>query len=165
MKKLCLLWIGLIVLSGCAHNELIATPLPTLAPILDSSIHTEPGITSEPPAVATVTTTALVELAAPDDVRDPLQQYRAWIEEARRMYPYPQSADTMWQVMLCESSGDPLIEGPGELVGLFQYLPATWTGEWNPYRTQPITDAQAQIFATAKAWSDGNQHWWQICLP
>lgn len=88
-------------------------------------------------------------------------QYRALMEEAKRMYPYPQSVDKMYRVMMCESSGNPRASGGrGAWLGLFQYDPRTWRGNWNPYRTQSIWDARAQIFATAKAWSIGMQSHW-----
>ncbi len=91
--------------------------------------------------------------------------YRAWIEQARVQYPYAESADKMWQVMQCESSGNPNIGDPaGQHFGLFQYNTTTWAGDWNPYRDHSIFDAQAQIFATAKAWHDGNQAWWGCYL-
>ncbi|HEX9370793.1 MAG TPA: hypothetical protein VF897_07290 [Roseiflexaceae bacterium] len=89
----------------------------------------------------------------------PLDQYRAWMEAARALHPYDESIDVMWQVMLCESSGD-AGEVSESYYGLFQYDGDTWAGDWNPYRDQPILDPHAQIFATAKAWHDGNQHWW-----
>jgi hypothetical protein len=89
----------------------------------------------------------------------PLEQYRAWIEQARVTHPYGEPVEVMWQVMLCESSGQP-DQVSGIYYGLFQYQPDTWAGEWNPYRASPILDPHAQIFATAKAWQDGNQHWW-----
>lgn len=90
-----------------------------------------------------------------------LAQYKAWMVEARQMYPYPQSIDKMYRVMLCESSGNPNVVGPRGLYhGLFQYHRGTWGGRWNPYRTQNIYDAKAQIFATAKAWSIGMQSHW-----
>jgi hypothetical protein len=89
----------------------------------------------------------------------PLDQYRAWMQEARAAHPYSEPIETMWQVMLCESSGQ--AEQVAEsYYGLFQYQQATWAGDWNPYRAEPILDPHAQIFATAKAWQDGNQHWW-----
>jgi hypothetical protein len=90
-----------------------------------------------------------------------LQQYRAWMVEAKAMYPYPQSVDKMYRVMICESSGNPRAVGAGGLYyGLFQYYTPTWRGSWNPYRNQSIYDAKAQIFATAKAWSIGMQRHW-----
>lgn len=122
--------------------ETDATELPAAATLL-------PAATTEASGVAVSTETPA----------DPLVQYRLWIEEARQAHPYDESAGQMWQVMLCESSGNPLATAD-PYIGLFQYLPATWQGEWNPYREASITDARAQIFATAKAWQDGNQHWW-----
>jgi hypothetical protein len=93
----------------------------------------------------------------------PLDQYRLWIEEARAMYPYSESVEVMWNLMLCESSGNPdAIAGPYH--GLFQYDSQTWFGDWNPYRDTSIFDPRAQIFATAKAWSEGNIGWWGACV-
>jgi hypothetical protein len=91
----------------------------------------------------------------------PADPYREWIHEARDMYPYADSEERMVAVMLCESGGDPAIVSPdGVNHGLFQYNAATWAGDWNPYRDQPIYDARAQIFATACAWSLGMQGQW-----
>jgi hypothetical protein len=89
----------------------------------------------------------------------PLEQYRAWMAEARAQHPYSEPLEVMWALMICESSGDPNLTD-GRYNGLFQYDGATWAGDWNPYRDSPILDPRAQIFATAKAWQDGNQHWW-----
>jgi hypothetical protein len=90
-----------------------------------------------------------------------LEQYRAWMVEARQMYPYPQSIDKMYKVMMCESGGNAQASGGGgRWLGLFQYAPATWRGKWNPYRNNSIRDAKSQIFATAKAWSIGMQSHW-----
>ncbi len=89
----------------------------------------------------------------------PLEQYRAWMQEARTTHPYSEPIEVMWQVMLCESSGQ-ADQVADSYYGLFQYQQATWAGDWNPYRAEPILDPRAQIFATAKAWQDGNQHWW-----
>ena len=90
-----------------------------------------------------------------------LDQYRLWMEEARRMYPYTQSVDKMWSVMWCESRGNPRASGGGgRWLGLFQYAPGTWGGSWNPYRSNSIWDAKSQIFASAKAWSIGMQSHW-----
>jgi hypothetical protein len=81
------------------------------------------------------------------------------MQEARATHPYSEPLETMWQVMLCESSGQ--AEQVAETYyGLFQHQQSTWAGDWNPYRAEPILDPRAQIFATAKAWQDGNQHWW-----
>jgi hypothetical protein len=85
------------------------------------------------------------------------------MEEARALYPYAESIEAMWGLMICESSGNPeVVAGPYH--GLFQYDSATWSGEWNPYRDSSILDPRAQIFATAKAWHDGHQGWWG-CQP
>lgn len=90
-----------------------------------------------------------------------LAQYRQWMEEARLAYSYPQSVDKMWRVMMCESGGNPRASGGGGAwLGLFQYVPGTWAGSWNPFRSNSIWDARSQIFATAKAWSIGMQSAW-----
>lgn len=86
-------------------------------------------------------------------------QYRSWMEQARAVHPYPEPVEHMWAVMICESAGEAAVVA-GPYHGLFQYHLDTWGGTWNPYRDQPILDPQAQIFATAKAWQDGNQLWW-----
>ena len=89
-----------------------------------------------------------------------LDQYRAWMTDAKTMYPYPQSLDKMWRVMMCESGGNSTASNRGKYLGLFQYAPSTWKSSWNPYRAESIWDAKSQIFATAKAWSVGMQgHW------
>ena len=93
----------------------------------------------------------------------PLEQYRQWISDAHVLYPYAESEDTMWAVMMCESSGNPESVGDS-YYGLFQYSNATWSGDWNPYHEQPINDPHAQILATAKAWYEGHQQWWG-CYP
>jgi hypothetical protein len=79
--------------------------------------------------------------------------------EARTLHPYSESIEAMWALMICESTGNPGMVA-GDYHGLFQYSSATWAGDWNPYRDRPILDPRAQIFATAKAWHDGYQHWW-----
>ena len=90
--------------------------------------------------------------------RGQLAQYREWMEEAREKHRYREPVSRMWKVMLCESRGK--ANAKGRYHGLFQYKRATWNGAWNPYRRQSILDPRAQIFATAKAWRDGRQHWW-----
>jgi uncharacterized protein YraI len=90
-----------------------------------------------------------------------LDQYRLWMEEARTQYPYSESVDKMWSVMMCESGGNASAAGGGGYYrGLFQYAPGTWAGNWNPYRNNSIWDAKSQIFATARAWNIGMQHAW-----
>ena len=90
-----------------------------------------------------------------------LNQYRAWMVEARAKYPYPQSVDKMYRVMMCESGGNASVSSPGGTYkGLFQYHTNTWRGNWNPYRNMSLWDAKTQIFATAKAWNVGMQSLW-----
>lgn len=90
-----------------------------------------------------------------------LTQYRTWISEARAAHPYPESETRMFDVMMCESGGDASIVNPaGPYTGLFQYATGTWNGEWNSYRGDGITNARAQIFATALAWNLGMQSHW-----
>ncbi|MEM1150663.1 MAG: hypothetical protein AAGI03_08910, partial [Pseudomonadota bacterium] len=92
---------------------------------------------------------------------DSLDQYRAWISEARVAHPYPESEQRMYDVMMCESGGRADIVNPaGPYTGLFQYVDGTWNGDWNTYRDQGITSARAQIFATALAWNRNMQNHW-----
>jgi len=93
--------------------------------------------------------------------RQTLDQYRAWISEARAAHPYPDSEEHMYAVMMCESHGRAsVVNSAGPYSGLFQYSSALWNGDWNTYRDQGILDPHAQIFATALAWSDGMQRQW-----
>lgn len=125
-----------------------ASAAPARVAVIPTTAPTTPP-TATPPPVPTATP----QPATPHD------QYRAWMEEARALHPYAESIEAMWEVMICESSGNPeMVAGPHH--GLFQYHPTTWAGDWNPYRDRPILDAHAQIFATAKAWQDGYQGWW-----
>ena len=171
-----------LILAGCGGAAVPPTPLPTLGPVLSAppAGGAQADVMQARGLPATVAPTAVLlatvapglpggsptpgATAAPAG-GDPQTQYRRWMEEARTKHPYAASVDAMWHVMMCESSGNPTIQGAGDLTGLFQYQPSTWSGAWNPYRDQPITDARAQIFATAKAWSDGYQQWWGVCLP
>ena len=90
-----------------------------------------------------------------------LAQYRTWISEARVAHPYSDSEQRMYEVMMCESGGQADIINPaGPYTGLFQYADGTWNGEWNTYRDSEATDARAQIFATALAWSLDMQSQW-----
>ncbi len=89
-----------------------------------------------------------------------IDQYRTWIAQARVIYPYRESVDKMYRVMMCESGGNPRAIGSRRWYGLFQYVPSTWHGRWNPYRYNDLYDAKAQIFGTARAWSIGKQHEW-----
>jgi hypothetical protein len=109
--------------------------------------------------LAPVTTPAMGTAAAA--TRSTLSQYRTWMEAARLKYPYKQSVDKMYRVMMCESSGNVYALSPsGTYKGLFQYHNNTWRGSWNPYRYASVWDAKSQIYATAKAWSLGYQRWW-----
>jgi len=90
-----------------------------------------------------------------------LDQYRAWIREARATHPYPDSEERMYAVMMCESEGRAeVVNSAGPYSGLFQYSAATWNGDWNTYRDENILDPRAQFFATALAWSNGMQSQW-----
>ena len=151
-----------LLLSSCAN-----TPNPTLptayivrtGTIATPALHTPtiPPATKPPDTI--LTSLPRPTLALDPSLDPPLDQYRAWMQEARAAHPYSEPIELMWQVMLCESSGQ--AEQVAEsFYGLFQYQRATWDGDWNPYRDESILDPRAQIFATAKAWQDGNQHWW-----
>ncbi|MFL5800629.1 MAG: hypothetical protein ACJ8CR_02695 [Roseiflexaceae bacterium] len=138
---------------------------PTL-PTARIALATVPPTHAARPPAATTTSTADPGTAATEAPplptvapTTPQEQYRAWMAEARALHPYPEPIETMWAVMICESTGNPGLVA-GDYHGLFQYNSATWAGDWNLYRDQPILDPRAQIFATAQAWHDGHQHWW-----
>ncbi len=155
------------LLAGCAAGVASQTTLPTariaLAPSATIGIvlaRSQPTASSTPPAPTAIPPTTIPPTQTPSQPLSSLDQYRAWMEEARAKHPYPEPVDAMWSVMICESSGNPDIVGSGTYHGLFQYSQQTWLGDWNMYRDSSIFDARAQIFATAKAWNEGHQHWW-----
>jgi hypothetical protein len=160
-RRLYLLYLPLsVMLSSCGGGALTPT-LPT-AYVVRAGAATTPAAytpTMPPPTVKPTEAIPISLPSATPELSPPLDQYRAWMEEARAAHPYGESLDVMWEVMICESSGR-ADEVAGSYSGLFQYDSATWAGDWNPYRTNAILDPRAQIFATAKAWLDGNQHWW-----
>lgn len=149
----------LVPLLLVACGSTLTPTLPT-AYIVRASAAATPAIRtptlSLPATPSPEATPTLLPSAALDP---PLNQYRAWMEEARAAHAYSEAIDVMWEVMICESSGSADAVA-GNYSGLFQYDSATWAGNWNPYRASPILDPRSQIFATAKAWHDGNQHWW-----
>jgi len=115
--------------------------------------------THEPDEQVVVETPRPVAGGAGDD--QTLDQYRAWISEARATHPYPDSEERMYAVMMCESGGKATAVNPaGPYSGLFQYSPDTWDADWNTYRNEDILNPRAQIFATALAWSNGMQNHW-----
>ncbi|MDQ3931125.1 MAG: SH3 domain-containing protein [Chloroflexota bacterium] len=129
------------------------TPSPTRRPAPEENRSAPPPTPTAPPAANAGSNSA--------GATSTRALYRQWMEEARAMYPYRESIDKMWSVMMCESGGNAAASGGGGAwLGLFQYAPATWRGSWNPYRTMSIWDAKSQIFATAKAWSIGMQRAW-----
>ena len=158
---------GVFLLSSCGST--LTPTLPTAYVVRARAAATPAAHTASMPAPVTVSLTTIptslisptaIPTSLPITALDPpLDQYRVWMEEARAAHAYSEAVDVMWAVMICESSGR-ADEVAGNYSGLFQYDSATWAGDWNPYRASPILDPRAQIFATAKAWHDGNQHWW-----
>lgn len=149
--------IALLLLAACGASSRAPAELPTANVRLSAPAPALLRPAAPPnPGLPSLSTPAASPAPSP---ATPLEQYRTWMAAAREQYPYPEPLEHMWALMICESSGQPDVVA-GENYGLFQYNPATWAGEWNPYRGQPILDPQAQIFATAKAWYDGNQGWW-----
>jgi hypothetical protein len=147
-----------LLLSSC--SSALTPTLPTAYVVRARAAATPAARTPTVPAPATPPPVAIpTSLPSATPALAPLDQYRAWMEEARAAHSYSEAVDVMWEVMICESSGH-ADEVAGSYSGLFQYDSATWAGDWNPYRADPILDPRAQIFATAKAWHDGNQHWW-----
>lgn len=157
----------IMALNRLASADALAIGQDLRIPTTGASSPAAEAPTPQPPAE-----TATPEAAAPAAIptlpatsAGSLEQYRAWMEEAHGMYPYAESIDMMWAVMMCESGGYPNLVGAGTYYGLFQYRLGTWAAAWNPYRDSSVFDPQAQIFATAKAWLDGHQGWWRGCWP
>ena len=124
-----------------------------------SACASKPVAPAATPAPAASPATPAKPNASPDAAT--LKQYRTWIGEARTKYPYAESADRMYAVMMCESGGRASIINPvGPYKGLFQYSPLTWSGPWNTYNADGILDPKAQVFATALAWSLKMQRQW-----
>jgi hypothetical protein len=155
-------WLYILFLSTTAACGAPVTPTLPTAYIVRAGAPTTPKLrtpTLPPLATRPPAATPASLPSATATFGTSLDQYRAWMQEARAEHPYSEPIEVMWQVMQCESSGQP-DQVADSYYGLFQYQPATWSGDWNPYRDSPILDPRAQIFATAKAWHDGNQHWW-----
>lgn len=149
--------------------ELAATPVAT-GPATTAEAP-EPALAAAPssatPSTSTVAATPASAPRTPPARRrngvdeETLAQYQVWIAQARARHAYTDTAQRMFNVMMCESGGRASIVNPaGPYQGLFQYSPRTWKGEWNEYRDQSVMDAHAQIFATALAWSRGMQRQW-----
>ncbi|MEM6535326.1 MAG: transglycosylase SLT domain-containing protein [Pseudomonadota bacterium] len=160
---------AIVGFAGWITGSLYPAPPSVLAPISQfmtdapASDEAADPDASEAPAEDVEAPTELVAIPEPPAISpgDPDEQYRAWITEARAKHPYADSEDKMYAVMMCESGGNPTIVNPaGPYVGLFQYVANTWNGDWNDYRDAGMTDARAQIFATAQAWSQGMQNQW-----
>jgi hypothetical protein len=147
----------MIASCGASHTPMLPTAYIVRAGAAATLAPRTPTITPSVTKPPEATPTSLPSATSAIDT--PLDQYRAWMQEARATHPYSDPIEVMWQVMLCESSGQADLVADS-YYGLFQYQQATWAGDWNPYRATSILDPRAQIFATAKAWQDGNQHWW-----
>jgi hypothetical protein len=161
MNRLChVLLLVLFLLAACGAPPV--SDLPTAYVVRSSAAAPRLSLPTPPPTNAPQPTQAPLPTATPA-LDTPLDQYWGWMQEARATHPYGEPIEVMWQVMLCESSGEADMVADS-YYGLFQYEQATWAGDWNPYRSSPILDPRAQIFATAKAWQDGSQRWWG-CYP
>lgn len=178
--------LGWFIASQSGVQQFLRVPVPTSSPGAAEPAEPAPasdtdpsgGIaTAEPSDADTSLNPPREDMPDPDPLPEPdpepatsepelegeaaLAQYRVWIGEARVQYPYPDSVQRMYDVMMCESGGQAGIVNPaGPYSGLFQYADGTWNGDWNTYRENDILDAQSQIFATALAWSLNMQgHW------
>lgn len=148
--------------------EAKATPpdAPAMATPQNSALQKDTALQSapqaQPPSVppSTPPSTAPRAPRAAEDSPG-LAQYRSWIAEARAKHPYSDSEQRMYDVMMCESRGNPsIVNRAGPYSGLFQYSTGTWNGAWNDYRHNNVLDAKAQVFATAQAWQKNMQRQW-----
>src|SRR5689334_1755498 len=124
MRYLLLVTVTLLT-AGCS-TAIISPPKPATAQIVLTPSATLGRIVLPTSSVAialptTSPTLAPVATEPPPTPVSTLDQYRLWMEEARTTYPYVESIDAMWGVMMCESRGDPDVIGGGIYHGLFQY--------------------------------------------
>jgi len=90
---------------------------------------------------------------APDDRWWPLIQ-----EAARENGIDPVGLHKM---MIAESDGEADQVTDDQFYGLYQYVPETWEGKWNPWRERDIFHGPSQIKATALAIRNGKgPTWW-----
>jgi hypothetical protein len=79
---------------------------------------------------------------------------------------YRISAGGLYRMMIRESCGKARAGRGSPYKGLFQYLPSTWRGSWNPWRRYSIFDGAAQIRATALAVKRGyGPRMWPATYP
>lgn len=86
------------------------------------------------------------------------------VEEASAQYGI--DPNSLCRTMMCESNGNPYSGYPnGRYQGLFQYDPGLWItlSARAGFAGAAITDARAQIFVTAWAWSHGYRSRWPNC--
>lgn len=152
MRKMITFGVALCVAVACSTASAPTKPPPVRsAPAKPAAPAVRPA---PPPAPTTPKPSA-------GSASETLQNYRAWITEARAKYPYADSEQRMYDVMMCESGGKAsIVNKAGPYSGLFQYSKALWSGAWNSYRDQDVLDAKAQIFATALAWQKNMQGQW-----
>ena len=91
-------------------------------------------------------------------------RYNDIVEEASAKYGI--DPNTLCRTMMCESNGNPYSGYPdGPYQGLFQYVPSFWISisARAGFAGASITDARAQIYVTAWAWSHGYRGRWPNC--
>ncbi len=157
---------GLHRTSGGGGQPQAAVSSPAYAYAAVAALPSAPSASTPPSAVAPEPSSSPAkpvthERAIGSTDEQTLDQYRAWIAQARQEHPYADSEQRMYSVMMCESKGESgLVARSGGYSGLFQYSPSLWKSSWNTYRDQGILDAKAQIFATALAWHNHLQSQW-----
>lgn len=84
--------------------------------------------------------------------------YESMINAAAAQYGV--SAAEMNHIIRCESGYNPKAYNPSGASGIAQFMPGTFYGAWNPYRSEGIWSAHAQIYAMAdKMAHDGVSAW------
>ncbi len=73
---------------------------------------------------------------------------------------YNVSYNLMNSIIACESGYNPLAYNPSGASGIAQFMPSTFYGSWNIYRSGGLWDATSQIYAMALKISQGGVNAW-----
>ena len=139
------------------HVGLVVAPgLAVEAPHRGAQVHVEPlrdgGWTSAGrllPSAGGDAAPLAGDLAVPAYVPAPLRQLIAHAAAAEQLPPGLLAAQ-----LEAESGFDPSARSPAGAQGIAQFMPGTWSGEWNPQRLRSPFDAEPAIAAQARLMHD-----------
>ncbi len=75
---------------------------------------------------------------------------------------YNVSTSLLESILSCESGYNPNAYNPSGASGIAQFMPSTFYGSWNPYRSEGLWNPDAQIYAMALKISEGGLNAW-VC--